>query len=616
MEKRYFRSPSQTENAVSEQAVQTAVQHAHQYIIDSQQEDGSFALVTSSGISATVTTTLLLHSILLDMLCLVDDPALAETTARLASWMAGRIDSYGPRGWFSKVDTAAAFTTLASLFAYQNTYLTQDLAVAAIRFLVDNEMEIGGPYRNVVAPHSTTPEPTTNVSINRFIAYIAQPLPKLTILIDTQWDNQSTAYYTATWPTKLHTRRQTFQASLIADELLHTTTDQSPMTSASSSLLVQIVQAQCRDGSWPVEHICRDPAVQQAATYGISALTTCMMLITMQHVSTNSSYREGKVRKQHYAGIVDAAHHEADAHGIIIAPTLHAMLDRLIKADGRQEIGPLAARFVQTAHVKRRVPESTLETLGIANLYSWVAYTIYDDFLDDEGVPALLSSANVALRQSVALFTRALPTTITTQNFVSATFDTIDTANAWEIAHCRFRVENGAIHIGRLPDYEQLQYLYQRSLSHSLPIIGTLCAGGYYLEEPATQCVYRAFKNYLIIRQLSDDLYDWDKDLREGHISYVVMRLLQDAHISRGEVSLPTLVSQLERTFWYETLPVIGEEIMLFAHTAHELLTASGILEEDNTISRLVAHIEQGISRTLRERNQTKAFLQSYRHTR
>jgi len=48
--------------------------------------------------------------------------------------------------------------------------------------------------------------------------------------------------------------------------------------------------------------------------------------------------------------------------------------------------------------------------LGQANVLGWLAYTIYDDFLDEEGKPELLPLANMYLRRLIYIYDTAFST--------------------------------------------------------------------------------------------------------------------------------------------------------------------------------------------------------------
>ncbi len=287
------------------------------------------------------------------------------------------------------------------------------------------------------------------------------------------------------------------------------------------------------------------------------------------------------------------------------------LLTLMAQRDRNEEIGLLALRFAP-AMAGKRPPRQTLEILGAANLYNWVAYTIYDDFLDNEGEPAKLPLANTALRTAVQLFEEALCGEAFKAH-VHAAFDAVDAANVWELAHCRFAVTDKTITISTLPDYDGLRNLYGRSLTHSLPTIGALAGAGFALDGSMVRTTLSAFKQYLIIRQLNDDLRDWEDDLRAGHISYVVARLLQDAKIPHGAQPLDALVAKLKQTFLYQTLRTICEDILARGEQAHQLLAGVHARNNPNALDELIGRYEQATRRMVTQHGYATTFMRAYK---
>jgi hypothetical protein len=72
------------------------------------------------------------------------------------------------------------------------------------------------------------------------------------------------------------------------------------------------------------------------------------------------------------------------------------------------------------------VTDECISNLGAANMFGWMAYTIYDDFLDGEGSVALLPVANICLRESDEIFRLILPKESGFAEFSKNIFDTID----------------------------------------------------------------------------------------------------------------------------------------------------------------------------------------------
>lgn len=567
------------------------------YIAQAQHTDGSFDIVCwpQKRTVAPPSVTLDLHALLLDTLHTADDPSLQQVTPKLANFLASKLRSLVQRDAFATVDTHALFHCLASLYEYDSRLIKPAMLAAAVRLLVDMETAPGGPYRNALDPATSTPDPETNASISRFLHYIGGPFPKLTEYVARHAGVRS-RYYTRAWPSRL-------QQALAVDASSNNAAHPSATTSSSGP------GTQLLDGSWPVEYLYKDPHSQSPKVYGSAALTTAHMLAKLappkQPTSTKSD-----LYKQREATIA-AARRIAGQLSPLIAPTMAERVDKIVRADTTREISSFAAWFAAALRPECTTPQQTLQALDTANIYNWIAYTIYDDFLDDEGKPRLLPAANVALRTAVTLFTQAVPDAAFAK-LVSETFNTVDAANAWEIANCRFAVGNDTIDIGALPDYADLHYLHDRSLSHSLPIMGTLAAADLPLHGKGVAAIRQACMHYLVVRQLSDDLHDWKEDLRAGHISYVVTRLLADAGVLPGIHPFEALLPWLEQTYLQQTMPAICRHIHDRATLAKQLLQQSKLVAEHNAISQLVDRLADMASRMLAEQAEAHAFLVAY----
>lgn len=374
------------------------------------------------------------------------------------------------------------------------------------------------------------------------------------------------------------------------------------------------MQQQEKDGSWPAEAFCLDPARQGKSYYhGSSALTTALVLEALGRakLSTITTPRITPA-DEHYGATLAAATRQLQTLDVDISKAGKYMLQRLQSFQNSREIVLLPHLFAASLAEPLPLKPQFLLDLSLANVYGWMAYTIYDDFLDGLGETRLLSVANMALRQSLACFRRALPQHADYQTLVEQTFTVIDGANAWEVAHCRCAVQAGAIRLDRLPAYGRRERLAERSLGHALTPLGLLAASGFGLDNPAVFAVRLAFRQYLIARQLSDDMHDWEQDIRAGRISFVVKTTLQDLGTKPGEYSLEQLIPALQRQFWQSSLPKLCLVVRQHIQRSRSAWAASGLISASgNSMVTLLDGIEQAVDYTLAEQTKAQQFLQT-----
>lgn len=282
-----------------------------------------------------------------------------------------------------------------------------------------------------------------------------------------------------------------------------------------------------------------------------------------------------------------------------------AKLMKIFRVDHGHEISGLAEMFAASL-TRHDTTELDTTTLGAANLLTWVAYSIYDDIIDEDEGGAHLSLANATSRKADMLYS-----SLARDIDVNAIFTDMDVANAWELKHCRFSVTGPTIVISALPRYGTLQRLADRSRAHLLgPLIVAEAAG---FDARTQHRIARALDDYLVARQLNDDLHDWTDDLRDGHISPVVARLLLLADIQSGHHNLAALTQRLRHVFWSDGLI----ELSLIAkrrieRSERELIKSGALLPDSPFINNVLRPIRRSLEQGLQRHNQDKQFLASY----
>ncbi|HSX06516.1 MAG TPA: hypothetical protein VLG92_02245 [Candidatus Saccharimonadia bacterium] len=576
---------------MSSQTAEAATRRGTAYLRKHQLKSGGFTIICDhpDRVKIPLTVDLGIHALMLNALSTSNEPDAKVVANGLAAYLERTIKLLA-KTTFRDIDSYVLFYGLAVLYEHSPISLPPSVIATAVHTLVANEQSPGGPYCNALDNHTAKPDWLTNVSISRFIHHVGGPFPKLTAYI-TKTPPDHSRYYTDAWP-------------LLFFDAINAQRSPSP----NHIPLPGTIASQLPDGSWPITYIHKDPFGKSELLYGSVGLSTAVAIINLAQAK---SIVNTAATPDYYSKLAGVAQTDVATLDPLIGTTLQAKLAKLISADTTCEIGPLAERFADALLLPHRPKPKVLQTLGLANLYNWVAYTIYDDFLDDEGDPALLSAANVALRKAVGLFTKAVPNR-RFMKLVTQTFDTIDAANAWELANCRFAVRKNTIQIGTIPDYTDLHSLHDRSLSHGLPILGALLAVDPALDAHILVKVQNALKSYLIVRQLNDDLCDWKDDLAAGHISYVVAQVLRSGNVTPGKQQLSSLLDDLEQTFWEQSLPHIDMVIQLHASQAKQYMADSKVVDVSNVITHLIDDLADVASRMQAERQQASDFLHAF----
>lgn len=623
------------------------------FLRDTQLPDGSIA-GTSSTSRRPFKPQITYHTTFTPALILAALSSVAETAeirSRLAEWLRAQRSAAWSFNYWARAskeyatlsypdDLDDTFCALIGLYLHDAQLITADVLGHVVRLLIATEATVGGPYRTWLAtPDSDAIWKDVDLAVNSNIAYflrqVAQPLPNLTAYLEQTITSGSfsSPYYPSATPLLYYVARayRGPQEALLAAHIRKQRVA-TPLATALiiSSLLelghhaelgpavAKLRSWQQTDGSWPAEAYCIDPTRRGKTFYhGSKALTTAFALEAItryaQHQPVYESNRHTPLPSADDSIIKTAINATKDLDEPVrshIATLIHTTA----QGDETHEITGIPRLFMQSLHDTPALPASLLTQLGAANLFGWMAYTIYDDFLDDTGDASLLSVANISLRRSLEGYLQAMPADTAFQKHVHRTFDTIDAANAWEIAHCRFTTAQHTISIAPLPDYGNRKRLAERSLGHTLAPTAILCAIGYPPDSPQSKAVHRMLTHYLIARQLNDDMHDWEQDMRRGHISYAVQAILQALDKPPGAQELDNLVAEAQRQFWHHSLPILCDRTARHINLARMAAHASGIIGAQTPLLSLLDHLESVVTRTRSEQRKAEAFLQAYQN--
>jgi hypothetical protein len=637
--------------------IETALERGLAFLEKNQEADGSYISFSSASMQPfrrlRSWQTTFVPALMLASLSGLDQPGALRMRGKLAGFLLEQKDANWAFNYWAKNapeyrtmpypnDLDDTFCALAGLYLHDPSIVDETVLAKAIKLLLATETAVGGPYRTWLVPSDSEPVwLDVDMAVNSNIAYclslVSNRLPSLDKLMGQAIASGSftSPYYPSPYAFAYYfarayggpekdrlsrkVRRLQAAAATDLDKALCLNArlrlgDKQDLGKAMKELLA----GQKRDGSWPAAIFYADPVKNGKLYYnGGAALTTAFVLETLQlYAASEERARPAAVASRHTrvtpAAVLSLAKKQCARLPTDLRRAIVRSLTKLAESSNGSEIINLPEEFSRSLPQPARPPSKDfLTSLGLANLYGWLAYTIYDDFLDEEGQRDLLPAANTAMRRSLQGFLDSLPDDQPFRNLVREVFDAIDGANAWELSHCRFRRRDGKIRLGKLPDYGNLSKLAERSLGHTLAPLAILSAQGYAGDELAH--TRRALSYYLIVRQLNDDLHDWQEDLGNGHITYVVARILSGMKARPGNHDAASLATKASKQFWYKTLPAICREMQYHIKAGREALDRAGIFESASIIGRLLDGIERSVEETLAQQAQAENFIKQYR---
>ncbi|HEX8763172.1 MAG TPA: hypothetical protein VF733_05450 [Candidatus Saccharimonadales bacterium] len=491
-------------------------------------------------------------------------------------------------GWFEGAPLAEVFLVLNVLHEVRPYVVDGAMLGRAVGRLVACEVAAGGPYISELGQ----PGYVANASVAVFMSWAAKPLPEVDMYVGNWCD------------TTLLTRAiSPFRAAL---GVVLSQGDESggPLNQKDLDLAVQrLVELQRPDGSWPE---LTGPGIV------LSPLAvTLLMLDSMRLLST----RPARQRMQQAAKrVIQVSYPLLEDVPAEVAVRLRGLIDYVDKGDARLEVRLLPTFFAQSLVRPPRVATADFcRWLGVANVFAWIAYTIYDDFFDDEGDPVLLPGANVSVRLAQRLYWRALPDPGEYNRLIAYAFDRVDAANAWEINNLRQKVSDGCLRIDEIPDMTDLTYIADRAYFHALGPMVLMTQIDGDRDKAAEAQVSGAFCDYLIARQLDDDLRDWRKDLQRGHITPVTAAILRALGGKRGEFRFVELLPRAELAFWQEALPEICDLALMHIARSREAMAKTGLFKRSHKIGMLQSYIENSMHDAMAAREQGQEFLRTFK---
>ena len=643
-------------------ALQKAIDKGIGFLGKDQQKDGSFICLVSTKLDdysrAKVVPAIVPTNIVLSSLITDKSPLSLSIKKKAADFLISEKSAYWSfnywfrkSDWFKKEpypdDLDDTFCALAALYEYKPEIFDGEVMAKIVTMLTSAEKQEGGPYDMwLVPPEGRKTWDDTDLVVNSNIAFFLFlqeiSLPKVNAFIEKSIDENDYEFpYNRIYPglyfiSRFYKGRKTDQMiKLILSKQEKNGKWENPLRTALaiSSLInfssnkyhaelekgIQyLLKTQARDGSWEAASFYFQMRTDKKTLYaGSSSITTALsleaidkfksqiaypILSSRENIKINSSPDANKI----YDAAVRLVRKRYSACGGELKKEAAKVIAKTLKGDKDGQIVLLPYFFkLSLGKLGKNISGGLMAKLGAANTLGWIAYTIYDDFLDGEGDTKLLSVANIALRESSAIFHTVLGPENLFGEFSKKIFDVIDSANAWEISNSRFdpRAPNPK---HPLPDYGDYSQLAMKSFGHSLGPIAILFSLGHYENSEGVKNIMQFFKHYIIARQLDDDAHDWEDDLQKGHINAVT------AQIFKEPKAVGSSPEELQRIFWEKTIVRVCGKILSHVEIAKKTIKKSPIIKDSAIFERLLTPIENSAKKALKERAETLKFLKTY----
>ena len=636
------------------------ITNAVSYLLATQAKDGSFTTYSSPNENDFTqafpeNTTFLNAFMLLLLSSLSPTKEINSSEKKLAAYLLAQKSDYWSWNYWVKNSPAAkhspypddlddTFCTLTALYKYDKKIITGKVFAYLVKILTQTEKKEGGPYRTwIVKKNAASHWKDVDFAVNSNIAYFLFltniTLPNMTKFFENKLRRREvlSPYYPSSHaPLFFLSRFYNGKQKKVIEEMSIQRRGkhgvwENPLKTALSVLtlltidypiekleesITYLLQTQ-ENGRWKAYGFCIDPTIKGEKHFaGSPALTTAFCLTALQHYeavkNTNKlsesfikSEKEKRIIKKRIIQKIEKCFSKQTN---VFNNKGKILLGKIYTRDVSEQIPLLPYYFMQSlAPQKRDVSKKIIVQLGMANILGWLAYTIYDDFFDDEGDPQLLSLANFCLRNVTEIFDSFATHTPEIQKNFHILLNLIDQANAWEVTQCRMSIE-----IPRknwiIPDYGNLTQLAHKSIGHALGPLTILLLLGYTRNSREFKNISVFFVHYLIAKQLNDDAHDFLTDLKKGRITPVVALVLKRAK----EKKILMQDKKLQEIFWQEVIVEVCDLIFLHVEKANRALKKSRSISQPDILQSLLSAFKKGADQALEERNKVMEFLTTY----
>lgn len=650
--------------------IATLIKQRMQFIKLQQENDGNFIGLSFANsvdfMGANRYHSTFLTSLILDCLCgMSETPDIKQIKERAALFLLNQKSTHWSFNYWMRGSKEArempypddlddTFCALAALYHYDKTLINGQVMAHVVTLLTSCEVREGGPYRTWLVNASASDKwQDVDVAVNSNVAYFLSlhdiHLPQLDTFIELAIKKKKlrSSYYPSFYPI-IYFISRFYKGELVGklkellllqiddnqawENPLHTALSVSALLnlgtepSLVSGAISYLIQSQ-KENLWQPYAFCIDPTRERKIFYaGSSALTTAFCLEALEKYihaikqSEQSLVEQKSEKEEIYTQIVKKTEDVFSVFESSFREKALFLTNKLFSQDINRHISLLPYySSLSIGKKKKELSNELLVKLGVANVFGWLAYTIYDDLLDQEKDPSALPIANVSLRVLTSMYESILPENIEFRMLFHTVMDRLDEANAWEVNYCRIKIEDGKIDGKRLhiPDFGTNEQIADKSLGHGLGPLAMLFFLGYSLESQETKQLLEFFKHYLIAKQLNDDAHDWQKDLRMGHITPVTALLLKklypDNMKKRKTISLNSALPRMQKIFWKEVIDEVCMTIIAHVNVAKIALKKCKIITDTTLFENIVIIYEQSAQKALNEKKQAMAFLRLYK---
>ncbi len=601
------------------------------FLLSQLQTDGAFLAYYSTD-QEDFTTSATYHSVFSTSLIacslaeLTEDPIAAQILQKTTTFLLNQKSDYWSFNYWQKDspeaikmpypddmdDTSCA---LSALYLTRPELFTGEVLAQIVSMLTIAERSAGGPYYTWLVPADAPAiwhdiDIVVNSNIAYFLSLLEIELPQLNDYIDdhVQGCIFDSPYYPHIFPAayflsrfyKGKNKRSLIECILQKQNKKGYWSNPSQTALAILTLLnlnypknklqqaINYLESSHQNGHWDVYafYIGANPVKNKTHYSGSEALTTtfCLQALHRFYHQPQTEIDSTPLVEEVRQSVVQGFHQTE-----MMQTLINQMTEQMLQKDQSHQITLLPWHCSQA--MAKQLDQQTLIQLGAASLYGWIAYTIYDDIIDDQKNIHLLPVANLCLIELDAIYRTIMKDHPDFLQLYKKTISNLELANFNEMQ----------INKSKYPVFTGYDHLAHKSLGHALSCLAIFYLNGIKQNDKQFKLLVSFFENYLIAKQIHDDAHDWEDDFAKGQQTPITLQLGYSKNIDT-----------LRKKFWIKLLPKVCADAQSYLQKATKAIEGNKALKDKSFFLNLIQKLESSLSVAQEEQNKTIQFIKKY----
>ncbi len=510
-------------------------------------------------------------------------------------------------------DADDTFCALSALYRRNKNNISGKSLAKIIHGLTSIESQVGGPYFTWYTSTTDKVWKDIDLAVNTNIGYFLSQhdiqLPHLTELIESaiQSHRYSSPYYVGDLPS-LYFISRWYRGKYTDMCIRHILSQQRKDTTWGNQFQTALAVKSLYNFGYALKNnplntynkkdfekayaFCLDPKENMKIQYAGSPALTSALYLSILHKEEKDQNTSITGVNAFYGTVVNSVLDSISAH---FGKKASDTVSNIIKHDADKQMVLLPKIFNSCLKISLK-DDPLIKKLCTAHLFGWIAYTLYDNFLDDEAQPQELPVAHFCNRELRTIYEESLGKDFTKK------YDDImlrmDVANFWEVSQARSKHS--------VPDYKNVSIIAEKSIGHMLCVFAIMHKTKTPEESKDWKNIENYFIHYITARQLSDDAHDWETDLKNEHITPVVAMLLEASSSASAHSG-----KSYQETFWESVIDDVCSEIEEHLNIAQEALEEVTCLHSKIPFKKALDSLRKVVKQTLHERDNALEFIQN-----